>query len=312
MDALGKEDAVTKKLFLIVAMTMVINIGAVFAADKVPVIENSSDESQDDGALETYNRAMFSFNNGFNHYVLMPASRAYRAVTTVFIRKRVHGILTNLRDPLAVGNYLLQGNFKDSGIVFYRFLINSTLGLLGMFDVAEGWGYTVKPTDFDDTFAKWCIKDGPYIILPFFGSSTPRAAVGMGFGFALDPVYWATRADANYRDKISLSYAGMQAISIMEANMDLLNDLEKSSVDFYATMKSAYLQNRGNKGCFNDENASSAASYDFNFEEEEEEENAFKQSSTHNLSNLKPALLVTPINMNNNVSKRPELLVSPK
>lgn len=168
-----------------------------------------------------------------------------------------------------------------------------------MFDVAEGWGLPNDTTSFDDTFATWCIPDGPYIVLPFFGSSTPRAAIGMSLGFAMDPVFWATNHDANINSKISYSYAAMQAISLMERNVDMYEDLERNSVDFYATMKSAYMQNRQNKGCVSSVSASPAATYDFDFGIEEEEEDVFKEllvkpAAHHRMPGQKPELLVNP------------------
>ncbi len=301
-----------KKLFLLTAVILAVNFSQANAANDVSLDANTEEE----GVLESYNRAMFSFNNGFNHYVLMPATRAYRTVTTEFVRKRISGIMHNLREPLSVGNYILQGDLKNSGIMLSRFVVNSTLGLLGMFDVAEGWGLTVPTTSFDDTFATWCIPDGPYIVLPFFGASTPRAAVGMGLGFAFDPVYWATLSDAQIKDKVAYSYAALQALVLMDENMDLLNDLEKNSVDFYATMKSAYLQNRKNKGCFINKDASSAASYDFDFGiDEEEEEEIVREvrpiATSEDESNLKPELLIAPANQAPRFSGKPELLVTP-
>lgn len=282
-----------KNLFFAAVFVLALTTGHAYADDSM------DDYTQDEGMLESYNRAMFSFNSGFNDYVLIPVSKGYRAITTPFIRNRVSGVLANLREPISMGNYILQGEFKKSGIVLSRFVINSTLGLLGMFDVAEGWGLPNDTTSFDDTFATWCIPDGPYIVLPFFGSSTPRAAIGMSLGFAMDPVFWATNHDANINSKISYSYAAMQAISLMERNVDMYEDLERNSVDFYATMKSAYMQNRQNKGCVSSVSASPAATYDFDFGIEEEEEDVFKEllvkpAAHHRMPGQKPELLVNP------------------
>lgn len=258
----GKECPVLKKLFFALAVSCIFS-GTVYANEAV-------DDSQDESMLESYNRAVFSFNNNFNHYVLMPVSEGYRAVTTQFIRNRVNGILDNLNEPLSLGNYLLQGEFKKSGIVLSRFAINSTLGLLGMFNVAEGWGLSDDTTSFDDTLATWCVPDGPYFVLPFLGPSTPRAALGLTMDFVFDPVYWATYHDANINSKISYSYTAIKAVALMEKNMDIYNDLERNSVDFYTTMKSAFLQNRKNKGCFRNDSASEAANYDFDFDIDDE------------------------------------------
>ncbi len=242
------------------ALAISVSIAPVWANENHDVYSDDSES-----ALETYNRAMFDFNTGFNHYVLMPVAEFYRDVTSPFVRRRLRNLFDNLQEPVSAGNYLLQAEPKQSGVSLSRFVINSTLGLLGMFDVADAWGLKQEQTNFDDTFAKWCIPDGPFIVLPFIGPSTPRAATSMALGFVMDPVYWSTTNDANVHDKVTYGLAAVYAVVIMEENMDLLNDLEKNSVDFYATMKAAYMQNRKNKGCFNDGAQSSAASYDFDF-----------------------------------------------
>lgn len=225
---------------------------------------------EENPTLESFNRSMFTFNNYVNHYLLMPAARGYRAITTKPIRRSVRSALDNLREPLTAGNYALQANIKETGVSIARFAINSTLGLFGLFDVAAGWGLEKKTTNFDDTLAEWCVPDGPYLVLPFLGSSTPRAAVGTGMGFVFDPVFWTTYHDKNISDKVSYGYLGIQAITLMEENMDLLNDFEQNSVDFYATVRSAYMQYRKNKGCFaKDVTEDSPADYDFDFDMDE-------------------------------------------
>ena len=245
-----------------VVLALAINIGSAYANT-----DNHDVYADDDSVLESYNRAMFSFNNYFNHYVFMPTAQAYRDITTPFVRKRVSNIFDNLQEPVSSGNYLLQAEPKGALISLSRFVINSTLGLLGMFDVAEGWGLSQKTIGFDDTFAKWCIPDGPYIVLPLLGPSTPRSAISMGLNFVFDPVYWGTVNDANIHDKATYSLAIAYGVVVMEQNMDLLKDLERSSVDYYAAMKATYMQNRKNKGCF--KNGSSANDYDFDFGIEE-------------------------------------------
>ena len=120
---------------------------------------------------------------------MKPLAKGYRAITTQSIRDRVRDILSNLREPLSAANHLLQADPKASAASLSRFVLNSTLGLAGAFDVAEGWGLKKDTTGFNETFAKWCIKDGPYIVLPFLGPSTPRAATGLAFEFIFDEFF---------------------------------------------------------------------------------------------------------------------------
>ncbi len=220
--------------------------------------------------FETYNRAMFKFNNEFDRYVLKPVAQGYRAVTNPFIRERVNSALANLKEPLNAGNHLLQAEPVTALKNVSRFALNSTLGLLGMFDVAEGWGLPADRTSFNETFAKWCIPDGPFIVLPLLGPSTPRDAAGMALEFALDPVFWATYNDANVHDKVTWSYAAVKAVTLRESALELLDDLERNSVDYYVTMRSAYLQNQSKLRCFNDVKGESNT-YDFDFGIEDED-----------------------------------------
>lgn len=222
-------------------------------------------------ALESYNRAVFNFNYQFDKYVLKPVAEGYRAVTPQAVRNRVSSIIANLKEPISAGNLLLQGEPVDSMASVGRFALNSTLGLAGMFDVAEGFGLPQKKTDFNETLAKWCVPSGPFIVLPFLGPSSPRALTGMVVDYAFDPVFWATYNDANVRAKVNYSYAAIKAVSMREAALDLLDDLERNSVDFYATMRSAYIQNQSKLRCWKDAD-SNETTYDFDFGIEDEDE----------------------------------------
>ena len=225
---------------------------AVMVACVAACASSATEQHEYDDPFEGYNRAMFSFNYQVDKYVIKPVAEGYRAVTTPFIRERISSVIDNLKEPVSAGNYLLQADPEASVKSLSRFVINSTLGLVGMFDVAEGWGLPKDKTTFNETFAKWCIPQGPFIVLPLLGPSTPRAATGMALDFVFDPVYWATYQDANVHDKASWGYAIAQGITVREAALDILDDLERNSVDFYATMRSAYLQNQSKLKCFKD------------------------------------------------------------
>lgn len=224
--------------------------------------------SEQNSALETYNRAVYNFNSKFNQYILKPAAKGYRAITNTYVRERVRNALSNVKEPIFAVNHLLQGEPVNSSKDIARFAINTTLGLAGTYDVAgQGWNLEKNKTTFDSTLQIWGVPDGPFFMLPFIGPSTPRAAVGLAADSALNPVYWATANDANIHDKIYYPYVAVNAVSLYEANMDVLDDLERNSVDFYATMKSAYLQSR--KANTDDDQT---VSYDFGMDDEEDEE----------------------------------------
>ena len=243
---------------------------AVMVACVAACASSATEQHEYDDPFEGYNRAMFSFNYQVDKYVIKPVAEGYRAVTTPFIRERISSVIDNLKEPVSAGNYLLQADPEASVKSLSRFVINSTLGLVGIFDVAEGWGLPKDKTTFNETFAKWCIPQGPFIVLPLLGPSTPRAATGMALDFVFDPVYWATYQDANVHDKASWGYAIAQGITVREAALDILDDLERNSVDFYATMRSAYLQNQSKLKCFNDV-SKDENTYDFDFGIEDED-----------------------------------------
>ena len=231
-------------------------------------ISFSAFSQEDDSWLEIYNRNMFDFNITVDKYVLKPVAKGYRAITTQSVRNRITSAIDNTEEPASALNYLLQLQPKKNIKSIGRFLINTTLGLGGMFDVASGWGLTKEPTGFDETLATYCVPDGPFFVVPFLGLYTLRDLTGYtADGFA-NPVYWGAINDKNYSAKISYSYAAVKAINSRERNLELFDDLQKNSVDFYATARSAYLQNRQklNGLCGS---SSSTPSYDFDFDDED-------------------------------------------
>ena len=224
------------------------------------------DKHDSEDPFESFNRAMFEFNMQLDKYILKPVAEGYRAITTPAVRERVRSAFSNIKEPISAVNQILQGEMTRSGTSVSRLVINSTLGLGGTFDVASAWGLEHHPDGFEETLAKWCVPSGPYLVLPFIGSTTPRAFTGEIADSFTNPVYWLTEdhEDGYY------AYAGYIAIKTIvnrEAYLDLGNDLQRNSVDFYTTMKSAYMQNKSKLNSCGEE---SQASYDFDFEIEEE------------------------------------------
>lgn len=232
--------------------------------------QSQRDQHEQEDALESFNRAMFTFNYNVDKYVLKPVAKGYRAITTPDVRARVYSAYLNIKEPMSAANQLLQGEFKQSGISLSRFVINTTLGLAGTFDVATAWGLERKQDDFESTLAKWCVPDGPYIVLPFIGPSTPRAFTGLMVDSFASPVYWMTN---DHEDGIYAygAYVAAKSVIIREASIELGDDLERNSVDFYTTMKSAYLQNKTDMPkCFNDNQSNAAYDFDFGIEDEDQ------------------------------------------
>lgn len=231
--------------------------------------------SDEESKLEVYNRAMFNFNYQLDKMVIKPVAKGYKAVTTQSMRNRVTNFFDNLEEPASAINNLLQGEVKNSGQSVLRFAVNTTLGLLGLFDVASGWGIDKKKNSFDATMAKYCVPDGPFFVMPVLGPSTPRYLVGWGADSFADPMYWALLDKQDEGWAVAAAYGGtaLKFINKRAENMALLDGLEESSVDFYAAIKAAFMQNRQKfqSICTQSANENGAsASYDFDFEDDED------------------------------------------
>jgi len=192
--------------------------------------------------LEPTNRVFYAVNDTFDHYLLRPASIAYRDVVPQTVRDHTHNVLGNFGLPVQLFNDMLQARPRRAGDSLMRFVVNSTIGLGGIFDVATGWGWPDHDSDGGMTLALWGVPVGPYLYLPVFGPSSPREGVGMGIDYAMDPFSWFGRG-AVVKD---LSYAKI-GLSALDARSRVLDDLDKitgQALDPYATIRSLYRQHR--------------------------------------------------------------------
>lgn len=224
---------------------------------------------------EPMNRKIFAFNMTADKYVLRPIAKGYRAVTTAGFRLKARTFLGNLKTPLTVINDILQFNLKNAGKDLARFIINSTLGFFGVYDVAEKMGLSPNAQGLGTTLAVWNVPSGPYLVLPLLGPSSVRDATGLAGDFFLNPFYYVSRASDDRDVKWSFWIAdGVSAIAAYENNLDLMDEGKKSSLDFYAFMRSTYQQYRKKaiertKGSPADDDKK--ASYEFSLDEEDDE-----------------------------------------
>jgi phospholipid-binding lipoprotein MlaA len=198
--------------------------------------------NQTNDPLEPMNRAIFDFNNGLDTVFLKPVAQGYRAVVPPFGRDRVSDFLANLNAPLIFANDLLQGNVSLAGKTLERFALNSSFGVFGIMDVATPLGVKPHQADFGQTLGVWGIGSGPYLVLPFFGPSGVRDGVGTGVELFADPMdIYLTNAHLRY---LVWTRTGADAVSQREAYLDFLDDIKRTSLDFYATLRSLYRQRR--------------------------------------------------------------------
>lgn len=208
--------------------------------------EAPDDSPQDDDALirdpfEGFNRAMYSANNVFDEGLLVPAAKGYRAVTTSGMRRSLRNFLDNAETPGVIVNDILQGKPRRAGETLARFVINSTVGVGGIIDVAAKWGIAPHSEDFGQTFAVWGIGSGPYLYLPLFGPSSLRDGVGRIFDIAADPLFWIQTNPAEYA---RYSRFGATAIAFREPAIEPVEQLKEKSLDPYASFRSFYVQSR--------------------------------------------------------------------
>lgn len=202
----------------------------------VPAAEDANDP------LEPVNRAIFWVNEGFDQVLIKPAAQVYRAVLPTPAQKGVRNVLRNLRSPLDLTNQLLQGDWQGAGNVLKRFLINSTVGIAGLVDVAGANGIPYEYESLDQTLAVWGIPEGPYLVLPIIGSSSLRDATGFVGEVLADPVSnYATNTD---KDWVTYSRAAATALDTRAEYLEAIDDVKRNSFDYYASMRSLYRQRR--------------------------------------------------------------------
>jgi phospholipid-binding lipoprotein MlaA len=153
----------------------------------------------------------------------------------------VHNVLNNINEPRVGINDVLQGNFDQAWVTTRRFAVNTTVGGLGIFDVAQDWGLPYHDADFGQTLGVWGVDEGPFIELPLFGPSNPRDTTGLVVGILMDPFTYLTGGPISY-----VGYARMAATVLDERSAHLadLDEIQKHSLDYYATLRSLYRQHR--------------------------------------------------------------------
>ena len=192
--------------------------------------------------IEPVNRFFYRVNDGLDSVILRPAAVAYNYVLPETVRQHTHYFLVNLSNPVTLADDMLQGKPRRAGDTLMRLLINSTVGVAGVFDVATGWGYPEHSTDFGVTLAVWGFNEGPYLFLPLFGPSNPRDAIGLGGDIALDPFTWVGKGPT----VTGLSY-GRFAVSALDIRASLVGQIDQikaGALDPYATFRSLYRQHR--------------------------------------------------------------------
>ena len=240
-----------KKILIIVLTSVLLTFSNVSAGTDGENSLSKKNSGATKDCFEKVNRGIFAFNQGLDNAIFEPLAKGYRKLP-VPIRHGTGNVLDNLSTLMTIPNNLLQGEIKKAGQNTVRFAVNTTLGILGIFDPASGLGFDASDKeDYGQTFGKWGIGEGCYLVLPVLGPSTVRDAIGT-IGGAIaggDPWYNVTvKNDTHYFT--DFDYYGTRATSGIDfraKNIESFENLEQNAIDFYASVKSLYLQDRKQK-----------------------------------------------------------------
>lgn len=201
--------------------------------------------------LESYNRAVYKFNDTFDTYLLKPVAKGYDAITPAPVQKGISNFFSNLDDVLVIVNDLFQFKFGQAASDTGRFLVNSTLGLFGLIDWASDMGLEKHNEDLGQTLGHWGVPSGPYFMLPFLGPSTFRDTTGYALDESyFDPIYKEVENGypVSSRDNKTAVW-GMTIVKAVDTRANLLKGekvMEEAALDRYIFLREAYLQRRKN------------------------------------------------------------------
>jgi phospholipid-binding lipoprotein MlaA len=200
--------------------------------------------------FEGLNRGAFALNQGLDKVVLKPIAKGYRKLPSP-VRTGTSNVLVNLSSLITIPNNILQGELKAAGVNSGRFIINTTVGILGIFNVAKKMGFSdYEKEDYGQTLGVWGVGAGCYLVLPVLGPSTVRDTAGSFINImGGDPYYnVSTHGNNQYLDRSDYMLTKtLTAVDFRSKTIDSFDNLEKNSMDFYASVKSLYLQDRQRK-----------------------------------------------------------------
>ena len=238
-----------KKFGIILITTLALTLN-VYAASDGELILKKNEPSEVKDCFEKLNRGTFAFNQALDSLIFKPVSGVYKKLPSP-IKTGVSNSLDNLSNLVTIPNNLLQGDFNLAGVNSGRFLINSTLGVLGLIDVAEYVGMTeYEKEDYGQSLAKGGVGPGCYIVLPVLGPSTARDTIASAANFLGGDAWYnvTVKNDTQYFSEIDYYSSRITSgVDFRAKNFDSIENLEKNSLDFYASVKSLYLQDRQQK-----------------------------------------------------------------
>ncbi len=236
---LDKKFTTGRTAFVLAMGAMIALAGCATIPEGDPDAMAAYEEAND--PLEPTNRFFFEVNYAADELLLKPFAGWYYTALPNPVQDSVRNALRNVSTPVVLANDLFQGEMDRAGVTFMRFLINSTVGLAGLFDVAGEWGYPYHDEDFGQTLAVHGVDEGAYLVLPIFGPSNPRDAAGRGVDTLIDPLTWVLPQGWG------IVRAGIRGLDTRARNLKTLDEIRKGSVDYYAAIRSLYRQRRADE-----------------------------------------------------------------
>jgi phospholipid-binding lipoprotein MlaA len=237
-----------KKILVTSLIAIILTTNVIADTDGTNSLSKTSNSVKD--CFESLNRTTFALNQGLDKAVFKPVAEAYRALPSP-VRSGTSNALNNLSSLITVPNNILQGEFKTAGINTGRFVVNTTVGILGILDVAEKIGFPkYEKEDYGQTLGVMGVGEGCYLVIPVLGPSTIRDAVGSFINILGGDPYYNASAHGNNEfltDQVYMTTKVISGVDFRAKNLESIDNLEKNSMDFYASVKSLYIQDRQQK-----------------------------------------------------------------
>ena len=238
-----------KKIAIIIITTLALTMNVNAASDGDLILKKNNPAEIED-CSEGFNKASFALNQGLDKTIFKPVASLYRKLPSP-IKSGTSNALDNLSNLITIPNNILQGEFRKAGVNTGRFVINTTIGILGLADVAEGMGFSkYEKEDYGQSLAVAGVGPGCYLVLPVLGPSTARDAISSVSTFVGGDAWYnvSVKNDTQYfSDFDYYSSKATSGVDFRAKNYDSIENLEKNSLDFYASVKSLYLQDRQQK-----------------------------------------------------------------
>ena len=238
-------------IIIIIALSQAYSFNALADSDgEIEISSKKNNQQVVKDCFESVNRGIFAFNQGLDKIVFEPLSRGYRKLPQP-IRSGTSNVLNNLANVVTIPNNVLQGQIKDAGVNSLRFLINSSLGIVGIFDVASYYGLEKRDKeDYGQTLGTWGVSEGCYFVLPVLGPTTVRDSIGSLANISGGDAWYNVTVvnDTQYFDEADYYLSRvLTGVDFRAKNLESFDSLEKTSIDLYASIRSLYLQDRQRK-----------------------------------------------------------------